>query len=181
YKIVNAACESDPTALEQARQELVKLQRGDAENLGIWRQMIALSQTQFDAIYERLGVKFDHVLGERFYNPRLSAIVQELRGNGIARESEGAICVFSDGSLPPKQDPLLKQEDGQWKPSPALIQKSDGGFNYTTTDLATLGHRLGTWCPDEIIYVTGAPQQLHFQQLFAVFRRWHPEARTKLA
>ena len=62
-----------------------------------------------------------------------------------------------------------------------MIQKSDGAFNYTTTDLATLVHRLETWRPDEIVYVTDARQQLHFQQLFAVFRRWHPEAKTKLA
>jgi arginyl-tRNA synthetase len=67
------------------------------------------------------------------------------------------------------------------KEHPALIQKSDGAFNYTTTDLATLAHRLETWRPDEIVYVTDARQQLHFQQLFAVFRRWHPEAKTRLA
>jgi arginyl-tRNA synthetase len=89
--------------------------------------------------------------------------------------------VFSDGSLPPKQDPFLKQEDGQWKPNPALIQKRDGGFNYTTTDLATLGHRLETWQPDKILYVTDGRQQLHFQQLFAIFRRWHPDANVQLA
>jgi len=181
YKTVNAASEADPAMLEQARQELVKLQRGDPENLGIWREMIELSQAQFDAIYSRLGIQFDHTLGESFYNPKLHAIVQELRDKGIARESDGAICVFSDGSLPPKQDPFLKQEDGEWKSNPALIQKSDGGFNYTTTDLATLAHRLETWHPDEILYLTGAPQQLHFQQLFAIFRRWHPEAKVKLA
>jgi len=181
YKTVNAASEADPAMLEQARQELVKLQRGDPENLGIWREMIELSQAQFDTIYSRLGIQFDHTLGESFYNPKLHAIVQELRDKGIARESDGAICVFSDGSLPPKQDPFLKQEDGEWKSNPALIQKSDGGFNYTTTDLATLAHRLETWHPDEILYLTGAPQQLHFQQLFAIFRRWHPEAKVKLA
>jgi arginyl-tRNA synthetase len=181
YKMVNAASESDSAVLEQARQELVKLQRGDPENLGIWREMIELSQTQFDAIYTRLGIRFDYTLGESFYNPKLQAIVRELRDKGIARESDGAICVFSDGSLPPKHDPFLKHEDGEWKPNPALIQKSDGGFNYTTTDLATLAHRLETWHPDEILYLTGAPQQLHFQQLFAIFRRWHPEAKVKLA
>src|SRR5206468_9398437 len=148
---------------------------------GIWRQMLSLSQAQFDAVYSRLEVKFDYVLGESFYNPALQAIVQELREKGIGQESEGAVCVFSDGSLPPKQDPFLKQEDGQWKANPALIQKRDGAFNYTTTDLATLAYRLKTWHPDEIIYLTGAPQQLHFQQLFAIFRRWHPEAKVKLA
>ncbi len=168
YKQVNAACETDHAILEQARQELVRLQGGDQENLGIWREMITLSQAQFDAIYKRLGVKFDHTLGESFYHPRLRALVQELCGKGIARESRGAIAVFFD-DIP------------QLKDNPALIQKSDGAFNYTTTDLATLAYRLENWRPDEIIYVTGAPQQLHFQQLLAIFRRWHPEAKIHLA
>ncbi len=181
YKAVNSASESDPAVLEEARQELVKLQSGDAENLGIWREMIALSEAQFEAVYSRLAIKFDYVLGESFYNPKLKMIVQELLQKGIAQESQGAICVFSDGSLPPKQDPFLKQEEDEWKPNPAMIQKSDGGFNYTTTDLATLAYRLETWRPDEILYLTGSPQQLHFQQLFAIFRRWHPEAKVKLA
>lgn len=168
YRLVHTASESDPAVLETARQELVRLQRGDAENLGIWREMIALSQAQFDTIYRRLGVKFDFTLGESFYNLRLDPLVRELQGKGIARESEGAIAVFFDDV------PQLKNH-------PALVQKSDGAFNYTTTDLATLAYRLETWHPDEIIYVTDARQQLHFQQIFAIFRRWHPEAKTKLA
>ena len=181
YKMVNAACQDNPAILEQARQELVKLQSGDAENLAIWREMIALSQVQFDAVYSRLGVNFDQTLGESFYNPRLKAVVRELRDRGIARESEGAVCVFSDGSPPPKEDPFLVHKDGAWAPNPCLIQKSDGAFNYATTDLATLAYRLETWRPDEIIYVTDGRQQLHFKQIFAVFRRWHPEAKAKLA
>ncbi len=181
YKAINAASEADPAVLEQARQELVKLQSGDAANLAIWREMIVLSEVQFDTIYKRLGVKFDHAYGESFYNPLLKGVVQELRDKGIAKESEGAICVFSDGALPPKHDPFLKQEDGEWKPNPALIQKSDGAANYATTDLATLAYRLETWHPDEIVYVTDGRQQLHFHQIFAIFRRWHPEARVKLA
>src|SRR4029079_7438622 len=95
-KPVSGAGKDNPAILEQARRELVKLQSGEAENLAIWREMIALSQVQFDAIYARLGVKFDQTLGESFYTPRLKAIVQELRDRGIARESEGAVCVFSD-------------------------------------------------------------------------------------
>lgn len=161
--------------------ELVKLQDGDAENLAIWREMIALSQHQFDTIYGRLGVKFDHTLGESFYNPQLKGVVQELRDRDIARESEGAVCVFSDGALPPKDDPFLKQEDGEWVPHPALVQKSDGAANYMTTDLATLAYRFIKWRPDEIIYVTDGRQQLHFRQLFAIFRRWLPEVGTRLA
>ena len=152
-----------------SRQELVKLQAGDAENLRIWRAMLALSQEQFDAIYGRLGVKFDHTLGESFYNPRLPALVEDLVAKGIARESEGALAVFFENI------PQLKEH-------PALIRKSDGGFNYTTTDLATLAHRLETWQPDEVIYVTDGRQQLHFQQVFAAFRKWQfhapPEGRV---
>jgi arginyl-tRNA synthetase len=168
YKLVNAACKEDAAVLEHARQELVKLQRGDEENLRIWREMIRLSQTQFDTIYGRLGVKFDVTLGESFYNDRLQRVVDELKSRSIARESEGAIAVFFD-DVP------------QLKDKPALVQKSDGGFNYTTTDLATLQYRLETWQPNEIVYVTDGRQQLHFQQLFTAFRRWHSEANVKLA
>jgi arginyl-tRNA synthetase len=159
YKDISLAAKDEPAILEEARKELVKLQQGDAENTAIWREMIALSQKQFDTIYSRLGVKFDHALGESFYNPKLKPLVEELLAKGIARESEGAIAIFFD------DNPQLKKH-------PALIRKSDGGFNYTTTDLATLAYRLETWQPDEIIYVTDGRQQLHFQQLFAAFRRW---------
>jgi arginyl-tRNA synthetase len=168
YRLVNHASETDPAALEAARQELVKLQGGDAENLAIWRRMQELSQHQFDAIYARLGVCFDHTLGESFYNPRLKDVVAELVARGIARESDGARVVFFD------DDPELKAH-------PAIIQKSDGAANYATTDLATLAYRLETWRPDEIIYVTDGRQQLHFKQVFAAFRKWHPEARVTLA
>jgi arginyl-tRNA synthetase len=159
YKMVSAACEADEAVRDAARQELVKLQGGDAENLRIWHEMIALSQKQFDTIYGRLGVKFDQALGESFYNPRLKPLVDELLGQGIARQSEGALAIFFEGVA-------------QLKEHPALIRKSDGGFNYTTTDLATLAYRLETWHPDEIIYVTDGRQQLHFQQVFTAFQKW---------
>lgn len=168
YRLVNAACENDAAVLEQARQELVRLQSGDPENLAIWREMIALSQVQFDAIYGRLGIKFDYTYGESHYNPKLKAVVAELAAKGLARESEGAMVVFFDDV------PELKNH-------PAMVQKSDGAFNYMTTDLATLDFRLETWQPQEIIYVTDARQQLHFKQLFTIFTRWRPEAKVKLA
>ncbi len=168
YKKVSAECKGNSATLELARQELVKLQSGDGENLAIWKKMIALSQVQFNAIYGRLGVRFDQTLGESFYNSRLKDLVEDLLAKGVARESEGAIAVFFDDV------PQLKEQ-------PALVRKSDGGYNYTTTDLATLAHRLETWRPDEVVYVTDGRQQLHFQQLFAAFRRWRPEARMKLA
>ncbi len=84
YRLVNQACETDPAVLEAARQELVKLQQGDPENRAIWQRMLELSREQFDAIYRRLGVRFDHTLGESFYNPRLRAVVEELVARGLA-------------------------------------------------------------------------------------------------
>ena len=173
YKTINAESESDPAVLEQARQELVKLQSGDEENLRIWREMIALSEAP---VRQHLPAprrqNSTTPTAKVFTNPLLKGVVRELLNKQIARESEGAICVFSDGSLPPKQDPFLKQEDGEWKANPCLIQKSDGAANYATTDLATLpAYRLETWHPGEILYVTDGRQQLHFQQIFR-----HPSA-----
>lgn len=180
YKVINAECDANPSRLEEAKQELVQLQAGDAENLGIWREMQRLSQGQFDAIYGRLGVKFDHALGESFYNPWLGEVVANLLARGVARESEGAVGVFSDGALPPKEDPFLVNRDGEWAPEPALVRKSDGGFNYTTTDLATIDYRLKTWAPDEIIYVVDDRQSPHFRKLFLAFARWQPEAARRV-
>ena len=176
YKIINAECDANPLRLEEAKSELVKLQAGDAENTAIWKEMIALSQKQFDAIYGRLGVKFDHALGESFYNPWLGEVVNDLLQRGIARESEGAVGVFSDSALPPKEDPFLVHREGEWMPDPALVRKSDGGFNYTTTDLATVDYRLKTWSPQEIIYVVDDRQSGHFKKLFLIFGRWKPDA-----
>lgn len=176
YKLVSARCKANPATLDAARQELVKLQNGDMENFELWHEMIRLSQAQFDTIYGRLGVNFDVTLGESFYNMQLRPVVEELQSLGLAVESDGALCVFSDDTLKPEEDPfLIKDQDG-WRPNPALVQKSDGAANYTTTDLATLQYRLKTWAPDEIVYVTDGRQQLHFRQLFAIFVRWLPKA-----
>jgi arginyl-tRNA synthetase len=180
YKTVSAQCDAEPARRDQARQELVKLQAGDADNLAIWREMIRLSQAQFDTIYGRLGVKFDRALGESFYNPWLGDVVSNLLERGIARESDGAAGVFSDGSMPPKEDPFLVNRDGEWTPDPALVRKSDGGFNYMTTDLATIDYRLKTWSPDEIIYVVDDRQAPHFRKLFLTFMRWQSDAAKRV-
>jgi arginyl-tRNA synthetase len=181
YKVINTECDANPARLEAAKSELVKLQAGDAENIAIWKEMIRRSQIQFDTIYARLDVKFDFALGESFYNPWLGEVVADLLARGIARESEGAVGVFSDGSLPPKEDPFLVNRDGEWVADPALVRKSDGGFNYTTTDLATVDYRLKTWSPQEIIYVVDDRQSGHFKKLFLIFGRWKPDvAETKL-
>ena len=181
YKKQNERCKSEPAQLDAARAELVKLQSGDEENLGIWREMIRLSQVQFDTIYSRLGIRFDVTLGESFYNPWLKETVSDLVAKGIARESDGALCVFSDGSVPEREDPFLIKDENGWKDSPALVQKADGASNYTTTDLATIAYRVREFAPDEIIYVTDGRQQLHFRQFFSVWRRWQPASAVKLA
>lgn len=157
YQTTHQRCEADPALLRKARAELVKLQDGDPENVQIWESFRKASQAEFDEIYQRLGVSFDHTLGESFYNPWLKPLVQELMDRGIARESEEAVCIFF-----PEDSPLADK--------PMLIQKSDGASLYATTDLATLRYRVGTWKADGIVYVTDGRQQLHFQQLFAAAR-----------
>jgi arginyl-tRNA synthetase len=186
YKLISGRCDPDkpgfePGTLDRARAELVKLQAGEPENLAIWKEMIRLSHAQFETIYGRLRVEFDHTLGESFYNSRLASVVSDLMKAGVAVESRGAKAVLSNGALPPKEDPFLIQKEGEWVANPFIVQKQDGGFNYATTDLATLAYRLETWHADEVIYVTDGRQQLHFRQLFAAFQRWQPQTKTRLA
>jgi len=173
YKLGNDACENDPALMELARTELKKLQDGHEDNLNLWRKFRSLSQSAFDKIYGRLNVKFDHVLGESFYNPMLQTIVDDLVAKGVARESQGAIAVFSDGQTTVKEDPFrVPGKDGNVEDRPFLIQKSDGAALYGTTDLATIRYRIQEFAPDEIWYVTDLRQKLHFEQLFATAKRW---------
>ncbi|MEI9896950.1 MAG: arginine--tRNA ligase [Chthoniobacter sp.] len=158
YRDVNSLEETDETVRHDVREELVQLQRGDAESLAIWRHVVALSWREFEKIYALLDVTFDERLGESFYNDRLAPLCEKLERDGIARISEGALCVFFP-------------EIPQLADRPCLVRKSDGGFLYATTDLATIAYRMERWQPDAIWYVTGAPQALHFQQIFEVARR----------
>ena len=135
------------------------LQRGDAENVALWRKFVDVSLREFERIYKRLGVTFDVVLGESFYNDRLEPTLQLLMESGIAEESRGAIVVTFD-----------KTRDGADLP-PFLVRKADGGFLYGTTDVAGLIYRIETWKPSRIIILTDERQQLHFKQLFATARR----------
>ena len=171
YQQVNAAQKDDEPLRETCKGELVKLQAGDEENLAIWERCVEVSKQGLRKIYQRLDVEFDHWLGESFYNDRLGPLVEQMLADGTAQESDGAVGVFSDGSLPGKEDPFLKNENDQWVPQPALIRKGDGGFLYATTDLATIDYRLEEFGADRIWYVVGAPQQLHFDQIFAAARR----------
>ena len=158
YREVNALEEDDPSIRDSVRGELVKLQQGDPENLAIWEQAVAYSWKEFERLYELLDISFDECLGESFYNDALAKLVDKLLDNGIAELSEGAVCIFF-------------RDDATLVEKPCLIRKSDGGFLYATTDLATLEYREKRWKPDAVWYVTGAPQKLHFEQIFAAARR----------
>ena len=171
YKAVNAATKADEAVLDTCKAELVKLQQGDAENLGIWKECVRLTLEQLEKVYSTLDIKFDHYLGESFYNDALAPLVAEMLEKGIATISEGATVVFSDGSVKPENDPFLIKEKDEWKAAPCIIRKGDGGFLYATTDLATIDYRVKEWKADEIWYVVGAPQQLHFRQVFAAAQR----------
>ena len=171
YKEVNAATKADPVVLEICKGELVKLQQGDADNTAIWKECVRLTLEQLEKVYGTLDIQFDHYLGESFYNDALGPLVERLLKDGIATESDGAVVIFSDGASKPEDDPFLIREGDQWKPTPAIIRKSDGGFLYATTDLATIEYRVKEWKADEVWYVVGAPQQLHFKQVFAAARR----------
>lgn len=172
YRDVNAAAKDDPSVLDTCKSELVKLQAGDPENLEIWQQCIDVSKAGLEKIYDRLDVKFDHWLGESFYNGMLPGLVEEFLEKGIARESNGAICIFSDESKAPEQDPFKVNRENGWIDNPAIIRKADGGFLYATTDLATIKYRIDEWNADQIWYVVGVPQQLHFRQIFEAAARW---------
>jgi arginyl-tRNA synthetase len=172
YQKVQADAKVDETVREAAKRELVLLQQGDSGNLKLWEQFRSHSLDALEVIYQRLGVQFDHTLGESFYNPMLEGVVKDLLSRFIARESEGAVAIFSDGKLDPKADPFLVSEDGGFRDNPLLIRKSDGGFNYATTDLATIRYRHDEFDADRCIYVVGGPQQMHFRQIFETAKRW---------
>jgi arginyl-tRNA synthetase len=158
YKQANSLADADPAIMTACREELVKLQAGDPENLDIWKRTVALSWREFEAMYGLLDIHFDEHLGESSYNDALAPLVDKLLASGIAEVSEGAVCVFF------RDQPALAEK-------PCLIRKSDGGFLYATTDLATLQYRIERWHADSIWYVVGAPQALHFEQVFTVAAR----------
>ncbi len=171
YRKTNAIKE-EPGILDACKSELVKLQAGDPENLAIWEKSIEFSKLGLQKIYDRLDVKFDYWHGESFYNDRLAGIVDEFLEKGLARESNGAICVFSGGKLAKEDDPFMVHREDGWTDNPPIIRKADGGFLYATTDLATIQFRIDEWQADHVWYVVGVPQQLHFRQLFDAAARW---------
>jgi arginyl-tRNA synthetase len=158
YKETNSRSTSDPAVREACRQELVKLQSGDKENVDIWNECVALSMQDFEHVYELLDIRFDIQCGESFYNDRLPGVVDRLLKSKIGEISEGAVVVFF------RDVPELADK-------PCIIRKSDGGFNYATTDVATVEYRINELKRDTLWYVVGAPQTLHFKQIFEIARR----------
>ena len=157
------AAPGDPTLSQLAAEhgdivsavlaETAKLHEGDEENVRLWQEFMPACRQEIERVYGRLHVRFDHTLGESFYNDRLGAIVDELLGRGIARESDGATCVFLEG-----------------RDVPMLVRKRDGAFLYATTDLATIRYRMEQFHPDAILYVVDHRQGMHFEHLFATAR-----------
>ena len=158
YKETNERATKDAAVREAARAELVKLQAGDPENYSIWKQCVDLSMQEFSKAYELLDIHYDIVRGESFYNDRLPAVVERLLKSGLAEMSEGAVCVFF------RDIPELADK-------PCIIRKRDRGYNYATTDVATVDYRINDLKANAIWYVVGAPQILHFKQIFAIARR----------
>jgi arginyl-tRNA synthetase len=161
YKLVRAQMKpdeddegNDPVS-RACREETAKLHAGDPENVGLWKRFMPACLEDLNRIYRRLNVTFDHMHGESFYNPMLPEVVGDLERSGIAQRSQGALVIFFDESEPP-----------------AIVQKKDGAFTYTTSDLATIRYRVLHWQPDAILYVVDFRQALHFQHLFAAAFRW---------
>jgi arginyl-tRNA synthetase len=159
YQVGNAAAKVDPGILEQARQELVKLQSGNAENLAIWKEINDATLEAFELIYDRLGIKFDVTLGESFYRDQVDRVYRELTEAGLAQESQGALVVFHPEHL-------------RFKTQPFIMRKADGASNYASTDLATALYRLEHFHADGIVVVTDFRQGDHFEQLYLTVRKW---------
>lgn len=152
YVLSAAKSKEDESWKDSCRQELVKLQQGDEENISLWKRFIDISIAEFERMYKKLSVKFDTYRGESFYNDMMADVVKRLVEMGLAKESEGALIVdLSDEKL-----------------GVAIVRKSDGGFNYTTSDLACVESRIKEYDPERIIYVTDDRQQLHFKQFFSI-------------
>lgn len=159
YQAGSAKTKEDPKALEVARQELVKLQQGDAENLNLWKKINEISYRSFENIYKRMDVTFDYVLGESFYRDKVETVYKELQKHHLAELDQGALVVFHP-------------EHSRFKTQPFIVRKSDGASNYASTDLATVRYRIENFKADAIIYVTDCRQRDHFEQLFLTIKKW---------
>jgi arginyl-tRNA synthetase len=160
YKAASAKAKEDPAFAARARAELAKLQKRDPENLAAWQRMIDATKHELDKLYAKLGVRFDLWRGESAYEDMLPEVVKLLLDRGVAKTDQGAVCVFFD------DDPELARVK-----TPFIVQKSDGAFLYSTTDIATVLWRQQHLGTERALYLVGLPQKLHFQQLFSTVRK----------
>lgn len=154
YRLSKQLFDADSAFKERARAFVVKLQGEDTEIIRAWETIREISRKGFQEVYTILGVKLIE-RGESFYNPDLPKVVSDLENKGLITVSDGAKCLFLEGFL-----------NKEGKPLPLIVQKSDGGYNYATTDLAALKQRTEKEKADRIIYVVDAGQKLHFQMIF---------------
>lgn len=159
YRAAKGRFDTDPQFAERARNNVVRLQGGDAEMLTVWEHFIAESLSHCEAVYKKLKVTLtrEDLKAESFYNNELPNIVKVLKEKNLLSTSDGAQCVFL---------PQFIGKDGE--PLPVIVQKSDGGYLYATTDLAAVAYRAQSLQADRALYVVDARQSLHFQQVFAV-------------
>lgn len=153
YVEFSKLAETDPELEEEARLELKKLQDGDAENFALWKEFIKVSLDEYDKLYKRLDVHFDTYYGESFYHPMMQGVVEELVEKGLAVEDDGAKVVFF-----PEEENLF----------PCIVQKKDGAFLYSTSDIATIKFKRDTYKINKLIYLTDERQQDHFKQFFRI-------------
>jgi arginyl-tRNA synthetase len=162
YQSAQARFDSDPDFADRARERVVKLQSGDdPATRRLWEELMELSRDYLRDTYGLLRVTLtdDDIRGESFYNDMLADVAADLEGEGLATISDGALCAFPPG---------FTGRDGS--PLPVIIRKRDGGYNYSTTDLATIRYRVDKVNCDRAIYVVGSDQALHFRMVFAVAR-----------
>jgi arginyl-tRNA synthetase len=164
YKDGSALEIEQPELRDISRNELVLLQNGDTENTALWDQIVEISKVAFDKLFVQIGVEIDITLGESFYRDKVQRIYAELTEVGLAEQSDGALVVW--------HDEIKKFSRDNERPFPFNIRKQDGASNYASTDLATVLYRLEEFKADEIIYLTDARQQDHFQQLFLTTEKW---------
>ncbi len=166
YRAAKERFDRDEEFKEVARQAVVELQAGDPEATVAWQLLCDQSRREFQKIYDALDIQLTE-RGESFYNPYLASVVDDLQTLGLLEENQGAKCVFLEGFTNKEGEPL-----------PLIVQKSDGGYNYATTDLAALRYRINTDQAQRIIYITDAGQSGHFAQVFQVANRagWLTEA-----
>jgi len=163
YKLASERAGSDEAFAERARTELAKLQSGDQENHELWEHFVEVSHGALQAVYAELDVSFDLWRGESAYHDALSGVVDDLLERGIAREDEGAVCIFWN-EIEDAPASLRKQK------TPFIVRKKDGAFLYSTTDIATVQYRKDHLHADRALYVVDSRQSLHFQQLFALMK-----------